>query len=132
MTEPTRLYRSRTDRMRGGVAGGLGRYLGVDPVIIRLAIVALVFAGIGVVAYIVAWVIVPEEPPGTEPVREEADSTIVRTSGSQGARIIFGTILVAVGFMLLLDWLIPSIDRFFWPIALIGLGIALFTFGARR
>jgi phage shock protein C len=57
-----RIYRSRTDRILGGVAGGLANYLGVDPVLIRLAFVALLFAGIGVLLYIVAWIIIPEEP----------------------------------------------------------------------
>ena len=57
-----RIYRSRTDRILGGVAGGLAKYLGVDPVLIRLAFIALLFAGIGVLLYIVAWIIIPEEP----------------------------------------------------------------------
>lgn len=124
----TRLYRSRSERMVGGVAGGLAIYIGVDPVIIRLAFVALAFAGAGVVAYIIGWIVIPEEPPG-----EPAAAAPRRTaSGGQSARIIAGSILIAIGFMLLLDWLVPSIDRFFWPVALIGLGVALFAYGARR
>ncbi|HSG79363.1 MAG TPA: PspC domain-containing protein [Acidimicrobiia bacterium] len=127
MTE-ARLYRSRSERMIGGVAGGLATYLGVDPVIIRLAFVALAFAGAGVVAYIIAWIVVPEEPA------DAVAPTPVRRSngGGQNARIIVGSILIAIGFMLLLDWLIPSIDRFFWPMALIGLGVAVFALGARK
>ena len=124
----TRLYRSRTERMIGGVAGGLATYLGVDPVIIRLAFVALAFAGVGVVAYIIGWVVIPEEPAG-DAVATARPGT---ASGGQNARIIAGSVLIAVGFMLLLDWLVPSIDRFFWPLALIGMGVALFTYGARR
>jgi phage shock protein PspC (stress-responsive transcriptional regulator) len=60
----TRLYRSRGDRMLGGVLGGLGAFLGVDPVWLRIAIVVLTLMGSGVlvVAYIVMWVVVPEEP----------------------------------------------------------------------
>ena len=123
----TRIYRSRSDRMVAGVAGGLGPYLGVDPVIVRLGIVALAFAGVGVLAYLIAWIIIPEEDVGSEP-----PATPRSTSSSQNARIIAGVIMIAVGSMLLLDRVIPSIDRFFWPVALIGLGIGLFVYGSRK
>src|SRR5215207_6539618 len=42
---PRRLYRSRSDRVIWGVCGGLARYFNIDPVIVRVAAVALVFAG---------------------------------------------------------------------------------------
>jgi phage shock protein C len=60
----TRLYRSRTDRWIGGVLGGLGAYLGIDPVILRIASILLTVLGAGalVIAYIVMWIVVPEEP----------------------------------------------------------------------
>lgn len=57
-----RLYRSRTERMIAGVCGGLGKYFDIDPVIVRLAAVFFAIWGAGVIAYIVAWIIVPEEP----------------------------------------------------------------------
>jgi phage shock protein PspC (stress-responsive transcriptional regulator) len=59
-----RLHRSRSDRVFSGVMGGLGAYLGVDAVLLRVAAILLTVAGgIGlVVVYIVMWVIVPEEP----------------------------------------------------------------------
>ena len=61
--EPKRLFRSKKDRIIGGVCGGLGIYLNVDPVIIRVVTAALFFAGfIGLLGYIIAWIIVPEEP----------------------------------------------------------------------
>jgi phage shock protein C len=60
----TRLYRSRTDRWLGGVLGGLGAYLGIDPLILRVATIVLTVIGAGslVIAYIVMWILVPEEP----------------------------------------------------------------------
>jgi len=60
----TRLYRSRSDRWIAGVLGGLGTYLGIDPVLLRIAVVLLTVIGAGsfVVAYIVMWVLIPEEP----------------------------------------------------------------------
>ncbi len=49
-----RLYRSRTDRVIFGVAGGLGRHFDVDPVLIRVGFVAFAFAsGVGILAYII-------------------------------------------------------------------------------
>ena len=58
-SEIKRLYRSRTDRMIGGVCGGIAEYFNVDPTLVRLAGVILLFAGIGVPAYLIAWIIVP-------------------------------------------------------------------------
>ncbi len=58
-----RLYRSRTDRIIGGVCGGLGTYLNVDPTVIRLLFVLLAFAGgPGLLAYLILLILVPEEP----------------------------------------------------------------------
>jgi len=58
-----RLYRSGEDKILGGVCGGIGAYLGIDPVIIRLIWVLAFFAwGIGILAYIIAWIIIPRNP----------------------------------------------------------------------
>jgi phage shock protein C len=55
-----RLYRNPKDKMLGGVCSGLAVYFDVDPVIIRLIMVVLLLgAGIGVLAYVIAWVIIP-------------------------------------------------------------------------
>ena len=62
MYNPTqRLMRSRTDKMIAGVAGGIGQYLAIDPVIVRLAFVALAFTGVGILLYPVLWLIMPLE-----------------------------------------------------------------------
>ena len=55
-----RLYRNTDEGKLGGVCAGLGEYLNIDPVIIRLLFLLLIFAG-GFVAYLVAWIIVPEK-----------------------------------------------------------------------
>lgn len=58
-----RLYRSRSNRMLGGVCGGLAEYFGWDPTIIRLLWVLFTVAGgSGVVFYLAAWLIIPAEP----------------------------------------------------------------------
>lgn len=60
---PRRLYRSRSDRMIGGVAGGIARYFGVDPVMVRIvAVVLVLFGGASALAYLAALVLVPLEP----------------------------------------------------------------------
>ena len=60
--EPKRLFRSRKDRILGGVCGGLGNYLNIDPVLVRVVWAILFFAaGAGLLAYILAWIIIPEE-----------------------------------------------------------------------
>lgn len=59
------LHRSKTNRVWGGILGGLGEYAGVDPVLFRLLYVLLtVFTGFipGLIAYIVALFIVPKHP----------------------------------------------------------------------
>lgn len=61
--EVKRLYRSREDRMFGGVCGGLGEYLAVDPTLIRILFIILALAGgPGLLAYIIMLFVVPEEP----------------------------------------------------------------------
>lgn len=55
-----KLYRSSNDRIFLGVCGGIGEYLNVDPTIIRLLAVILGFTGSGIIAYLVAAIIMPE------------------------------------------------------------------------
>jgi phage shock protein PspC (stress-responsive transcriptional regulator) len=59
-----RLYRSRKDRMLCGVCGGLAEYFEVDPMIVRLLwiVLTLLSLGAGIIAYLIACVIVPEKP----------------------------------------------------------------------
>jgi phage shock protein PspC (stress-responsive transcriptional regulator) len=60
-----RLYRSRTDRKIAGVCGGLGAYFNVDPIIFRIVWVVLVLgAGVGILGYLIFWLVVSEEPSG--------------------------------------------------------------------
>lgn len=57
-----KLYRSEKNRILGGVCGGLGTYLDIDPNIIRIIWVLFsFFYGIGILAYIIAWLILPPE-----------------------------------------------------------------------
>jgi len=63
---PKRLARSTKSRMVAGVAGGVAEYLNVDPNLVRLGFAVLtVFGGLGILLYLVAWVILPEESEDT-------------------------------------------------------------------
>jgi phage shock protein PspC (stress-responsive transcriptional regulator) len=56
------LYRTLDDRMLAGVASGLARYFGTDPMLVRIAIVVLCFVGgIGLPLYLAGWLLIPEE-----------------------------------------------------------------------
>jgi len=59
-----RLFRSKKEKMLGGICGGLGEYLDVDPTLLRLLLVILVVFswGMFLLIYIVAWIIVPPAP----------------------------------------------------------------------
>jgi phage shock protein C len=118
--------RSRSDRVIAGVCGGVGRYLGVDPVLLRIAFIILALAnGLGVIAYVVAWVAIPEERPDQPagPLPEPRRET---------GRLVLGGALVVLGLVLLLDRLAPELDELFWPVAVVAVGVAIMLVGLRR
>lgn len=58
-----KLYRSQTDKKIGGVCGGLAEYFGIDSTLVRLLLVVFcLMGGAGVLAYIIAWAVMPEKP----------------------------------------------------------------------
>jgi phage shock protein PspC (stress-responsive transcriptional regulator) len=57
-----KLYKSRTNRILCGVCGGIGEFFDIDPTLIRLLLVLLCCTGSGLLAYIIAAIIIPEEP----------------------------------------------------------------------
>jgi len=71
---PKRLYRSGNEKVLGGVCGGIAEYLDLDPTIVRLVLIAVTLAlialnlallpvgGIGIIFYIIAWIIMPKNP----------------------------------------------------------------------
>jgi phage shock protein PspC (stress-responsive transcriptional regulator) len=97
--EPKRLYRSRDDRVIGGVCGGLARYFGIDPVIVRIAaVVLLFFGGASALAYVAFLLLVPEEPRDGEPPPPPADRGRVATVVAIAALLVIGgPILLVTG-----------------------------------
>ncbi|HET9641487.1 MAG TPA: PspC domain-containing protein [Candidatus Paceibacterota bacterium] len=57
-----KLYRSSKNRIIGGVAGGIAEYFDIDPILVRLLCVGLVFSGAFLIAYLAAWIFVPLGP----------------------------------------------------------------------
>lgn len=116
-----RLYRSRKNRVFKGVAGGIGEYFGIDPVLVRLAfLLTFAMGGVGVIAYILAWVLLPKRPKG------QVVPPTPRTSGLEVLhnRSLGVWVLVAIGTAFILDQLNLNIagDRL-WPLLLIGGGL---------
>ncbi|MBO7184831.1 MAG: PspC domain-containing protein [Oscillospiraceae bacterium] len=67
-----KLYRSRTDKKICGVCGGLAKYLNMDVSIMRLIVILLIlFAGGGLIAYIICALVIPEEPDNIVEIPEE-------------------------------------------------------------
>lgn len=123
---PKLLRRSRRERIIAGVCGGLGRYLGVDAVLLRVAFVVLAIAGgSGILIYVVAWIVIPEEGP------EEDVGAAIPTASATG-RMLVGTALIALGTILLVDRFVSWFDKVIGPLTLVALGVAVLLWGARR
>lgn len=132
-----RLYRARRDRVIGGVAAGLGDYLNLDPVLVRIIFVILtLFHGIGLFIYIIMWIVVPENPaeqPGQTAKDDTGDAEVENPAvekppkeKSGRGRVIAGVILIAIGFIFLVERFFPYWDfEDFLPFVLIGVGIVL-------
>jgi phage shock protein C len=127
--QPVRsLRRSKENRVIAGVCGGLGYYLGIDPVLLRLGLVALTFgAGSGVLLYIVLWIVIPEAQAGEDlgPAPETASRDTVQ--------LIIGGGLVFIGALILAGQVVPWWDnRLIWPAVLILIGLFVLMKGARK
>ncbi|MCX6463233.1 MAG: PspC domain-containing protein [Pseudonocardiales bacterium] len=120
------LRRSRRDRVFGGVCGGIARHLDVDPVLLRVAAVALALSGgVGVLAYLVAWVVLPEAD-------EDEPETAAPPAGRHAVAIAVGAALVGLGVLLLVrQWLPWFGAEVFWPLVVVAVG-ALVLVTARR
>ena len=120
----------------GGVAGGIAEYFDVDPVLIRIAFVVLVFQnGIGAIAYILLWIIVPKSAVEIAVAGSGEAAVSVPASGLSESELearksrramIAGYGCIAIGTLFLVDNLLPSFDVWdLWPLILIGVGAAI-------
>jgi len=144
----SRLVRLRSEGMLGGVCAGLGAYLRIDPVFVRLFFVLLTFAeGSGVMAYFILWLLMPadsgqEGQALEQTVRENAGEMAEKARslrsdfprGFEGAHpqfpVILGGALIILGLAFLIDnlnlvWLSWVRIELLWPGLLILAGIVL-------
>lgn len=121
------LTRSRSERMVAGVAGGLGRYFGLDPLLFRLAFAFLtLLGGAGLALYVAAWLLVPEEGEARS-VGEVAAEKASAYVGTEDRSWIWITATVIGGLILIsnLDSMHYS-SAWFWGAVLIAGGIWLY------
>ncbi len=133
-----RLRKSSSDRVMFGVAGGLAEHLDVDSTLVRVAFVVLGFAsGIGLIAYIVLALVMPEAVKGTAQSEDSTEGTAPAEESTpppeadartKRNRNFIGGILVIVGVLFLLlqveffSWLRWGL---IWPLVIIAAGVAL-------
>jgi len=154
--EQSRLYRSQENSVIGGVCGGLGNLLNVDPILFRiLFVLACIFGGSGLIVYIVLWIVIPlEETPiintKKETVMEKENKSqpeSYRVSGEikndtmeqkkkqqkNDGNLWGGLILITLGAIFLIDRFIPRIDfGDLWPLILVVVGIILISKSYQR
>ena len=140
---PRRLTRSSSDEVVAGVAGGLGRYFDIDPIIFRIGFVVLTVAGgAGVLAYLAAWVLVPHDPePGEAPADRGRAATIAGASVLALAAIVLlghglfflAPPLIAIGVIAIVGvllWRAAGGEHGGTPAAKIGLALLLIVVAA--
>jgi phage shock protein C len=158
---PRKLYRSRTDSVIGGVCGGLAEYFNIDPVIVRVVAVLLLFSGAGFIAYLILWLVVPLQGTDAAQPRDtiQANANEIKETAEgigQEVREVFSTEerdpetaarirsrrrtwlgigLVAVGGVILLS----NLDLFswfrwgvIWPVPVIIVGIIVLLLARRK
>jgi phage shock protein C len=145
-----KLYRSQKQKIVAGVCGGIAEYFEIDPVLIRLIwIVLIVFGGTGVLAYLIAWIIIPQEngtyesktSSGESPAAPPVEVTVKKPSEStQSMRLFWGIVLILIGLLIVahqfwwpLDFfrmMCRNIFKYFIPALLIVLGVFIIIQGS--
>jgi len=147
----SRLFRSRRDRVIGGVCGGLGVYFGIDPVIVRLLFVVMaIWGGLGFLGYLVLWIIIPPEErigaASQDVIRsnvseiEQQASELARDAGdvfsgraAPRQRTMWAAVaLIILGVTLLFGNLAGVAFHRLWPLLLVALGVYLIYQAAQR
>lgn len=123
------LYRSKQNRMIAGVAGGMAEYANLDVALMRLVWVLAFFAGgVGFLAYIICWIIVPESTgenrENTENDYNDVGQLTVNPSQRIARRRNAGLILIVLGIMFLIKNFLPWYYwNKGWPLILVAVGL---------
>lgn len=123
-----RLYRSRRNAVIGGVCGGIGEYFDIDPVLVRIIWLFAVFSGVGVLAYFVFWLLIPQ---GSYQVKEKVDNQYEdgyydeyndhqSEERREKTKLVLGAGLIIIGGFSLMQRFMPWFDfDLIWPVVLI-------------
>jgi phage shock protein PspC (stress-responsive transcriptional regulator) len=124
------LYRSKNNRMIAGVCGGISEYFNIDPTIVRILWALFALYGVGVIAYIIALIVIPEGSyENTGDFNEQRPSVNI---DSKSVSLIIGGALIVLGTLVLGKRFIPGIDKLFWPMILIAVGALVIIRGGRK
>ncbi|MBN1877589.1 MAG: PspC domain-containing protein [Anaerolineae bacterium] len=146
----TSFYRSSTDRMIGGVCGGLADYLHIDATFIRLFFILLALGnGMGVTIYLILWLIMPDESRAGSTIQQNVRAGIGEMTARAGdighdlrhlsppdqqIIMLIGSALIIMGVFWLVDNILSHLDITWlwwfnsdtlWPVLLIAGGIVL-------
>ncbi len=136
-----KLYRSPNQRILGGVCGGVGEYFDLDPVIVRLVwFVFFLFGGVGLLAYIIGWIIIPLQ--NHNQMQPPENATDKPENPGYNIRLFWGILLILLGIFFFMKefWylsdVIENIVRFTWryliPVLLISIGIYVIVQGDKK
>jgi len=149
MADVKRLYRSRKDKIIAGVCGGMGEYFNIDPVWIRIIFILLtILQGVGLLVYIIAWILMPINPVQNATSDTLAERTVNRIAKKiqskhkeakikeqhaelhpkhdHSGALLFGTIFIVVGVAFMLKYFFGSFNLMLvWPIIVILIGLYL-------
>ena len=148
-----KLYRSKKDCVIGGVCGGIAEYFNIDPTLVRLlAVLIFFFGGSGIVAYIIGWIIIPQNPNGNtednsenkveikgkikketnkanKKVEENLSEERSKGNSERSRNIILGVILIIAGLIFtgstFFPWITWIARGTFWPVIIIVGGIVI-------
>ncbi|MGI6778950.1 MAG: PspC domain-containing protein [Acetivibrionales bacterium] len=148
------LHRSRENKMIAGVCGGVAEYFSLDPTIVRIiwAAITLAFLPGGIIAYIIAAVVIPERQvtiPGTGSQSNNMDSAGAENSGADGcsqyndsntpdkadpqrSRLFIGGVLIFLGALILAKEFAIINTKYLWPLVFIGIGAYIIYRGGRK
>lgn len=138
-TTETRLSRSETNRVLGGVAAGIAEYVHIDPTVIRIIFILLgLFGGSGLLLYLALWIVMPSASSlqvTTDPVRENITEIHGKTqqlaaslrNSKENTTRTGALLLICFGILLVLNNFGIYVFNFgkMWPFLLILLGIVL-------
>jgi len=148
-----KLYRSKKDCVIGGVCGGIAEYFNIDSTLVRLlAVLIFFFGGSGIIAYIIGWIIIPQNPKGktednsenkgeiegkikkgTDKVNKTVEENLSEewSKGNSGKNrnIILGVILIIAGLIFMgttfFPWITWAAWGTFWPVIMIVVGLVI-------